>query len=349
MKKYFIILLLLLILPACSNTNYLESILLGSEWFLNNQNEDFLYYEYDPFSSTYFTSNHKLREMGGLWAITYIADFLNDERYDQLAQKGLTFFEPYFKEDVENDFYYVEINSESKLGYSAFMILSIINIEHELKDVYLEKLAKGIVYQQQEDGSLNTYFNSVRNTGVDYYPGEALVALMSLYEYNGNEVYLETTEKAFPYYSDYWRDNKNTAFVPWQTRAYYKLYQANENEKVKDFVFEMNDYILSEHNPEKECKNFQYSGSVSGVYLEGVNFAYDLAQRTGDKEREKCYKNFIEETADFLLTLQFPVSNEFPIEAWGGFIGSETSTTLRVDRNQHCVMALIDSYNLGLI
>jgi len=96
-------------------------IILGGEWFLNNQNESFLYYKYDYSDKSHPNKSQSLREMGALWSISKLAHFLNDERYEQLTQKGFAYFEETFKHDEENDFYYINITPHKlKLGYNAF-------------------------------------------------------------------------------------------------------------------------------------------------------------------------------------------------------------------------------------
>lgn len=332
-------------------SNYYKSLELGGEWFLNNQNVDFLYYTYYPYKNKYDIRKHALREMGALWSIGKLANFLNDQRYGELAQKGFGYFEKSFVYNEEKDFIYVNVESSKiKLGYSAFAILSLIEIDHPQKNDLLEKLANGILYLQQDSGELKTFFFSERITGQDYYPGEALLALMSLYEYSGDTRYLDAVQKAFPFYRDYFRSNPNTAFVPWQSRAYYKLYQATHNEEVADFIFEMNDYMLTQYNSKSKCSEFDFSaGSVVAVHAEGVNMAYESAKKSGDFERALCYENFSKETADYLISLQLSDETKYYKPAIGGFLGSVSSDSQRVDRNQHAVLMLMDALDFGIL
>ena len=330
---------------------YVQSIELGGEWFLNNQDESFLYYEYNFFGKNHSSSHHSLREMGALWSISMLDDFLDDDRYADLARKGFRHFQEHFVHDQENDFLYINITpTKIKLGYSAFIILSLLNMEHEQKDYYLTQFANGILFQQNPDGSFNTFFYSDETTGVDYYPGESLFALMSLYSYNGNSSYLEAAEKAFPFYTEYWRNDPNTAFIAWQTRAYYLLYQATGKREYADFVIEMNDYLLDEYDPGENCTGFEFSTSTVSVHSEGVIQAYKLAEQLDDMERWQCYKNFIQEGSDFMLTLQVTgTANIFELAAVGGFLQSEGSDSMRVDRNQHAVVALMEGYEVGIL
>jgi len=296
-------------------------------------------------------SHHSLREMGALWSITLLADFLDDPRYDELARKGFEHFEEHFVFDQNDDFFYVNITpSKLKLGYSAFAILSLLGMEHPLKDYYLQEFADGIVYQQNEDGSFRTFFFSDDDSGVDYYPGEALFALMSLYEYNGNQTYLTVAEKAFPYYRDYWRSNNNTAFIAWQSRAYAMLYENTRKPEYAEFVFEMNDYLLDQYFPDVNCTDFEFLTSVVAVHMEGVLQGYELAEFRRDRDREECYGNFVREGSDFMLSLQVTdQAGYFEPEIVGGFMDHIAGSVMRVDRNQHAVVALIEAIEAGIV
>jgi len=200
-KKGVVIISLLLLAscyPLANENTYLEAIKLGGEWFLSNQDDSFIYYEYYPDKKEHSEEHQYLREMGALWSIASLANFLDDPRYDELAQKGFQHFEEHFAYDAENDFYFVNITpTKVKLGYSAFTILSLLEINHPKKDFYLEKFANSVSFAQNSDGSLNTFFYSNLSTGVDYYPGESLIALMSLYEYKKDDKYLEVVKNVF--------------------------------------------------------------------------------------------------------------------------------------------------------
>ncbi|MDD5023265.1 MAG: hypothetical protein PHU63_03795 [Candidatus ainarchaeum sp.] len=317
---------------------------------MNNQNENFLIYEYNIEKGN-SSGSHYLREMGGLWAVTELEDYTGDSRYNQLEMKGFEYFSQFFYEGSDGNTMIIRmISNNDKIAYSAFMILAISNMEIDRKNEYLEKLGNGLLLQQREDGSLITYFNSNSNDGIDYYPGESLFALMVLYNETGETKYLEAVQKAFPYYANYWRNNKNAAFIPWHSRANYMLYKETKNDEVANFVFEMNDWMIDYHNPSKNCSEFHFSkGIVSAVYMEGMNKAYELAKEKGDKNRIECYENFVKEGAEAIMKLQVSPGENLSEQAIGGFRGSTYSNTLRVDRNQHAVIALMEAKTANLL
>ncbi len=318
------------------------------EWFINNQNVNFLKYEYNFKTKKYSDKHHSLREMWALWSITNLYDFLWDKRYKNLASKWISFFENYLICDKKNDFYYIDITpKKTKLWYSAFMILALIKSEHPKKDIYLKWLANWILYLQNNSWKIKTHFFINKETWIDYYPWEALLSLIKLYNYNKNEKYLNAIKNALHYYSFYFKRNKNTAFVPWQSRAFYELYKIEKSKKVANFIFEMNDYMLSRNNPRLECKNFNFPRWITtAVFTEWVIKAYKIAKDIGDKKRIYCYKNFIIEASNYISTLQ--ITDTTDKKAYWWFKWSKNSSTMRVDRNQHASMALMEAYNLWL-
>lgn len=355
---------------------YEKAIRAGTEWFVNNQDEDFLHYEYIPIAKTHLGTGQRLREMGALWSIALAYNYFGDERYKDLAEKGFWYYEDTFKYDSGQDIMFVNITPEKiKLAYNAFAILTMLEIGHPKEEKYIEKFVNGIEFQQQEDGSFKTFFYNDRATGVDYYPGEAMFALMSLYEKTKEKSLVEKLEKAFPYYREYWRGNKNTGFIPWQSRAYRKLAVATGKKEYADFLFEMNDWLLDQHRPKNECSRFVFNrGITTAVFMEGVIQAYLQAKDMGDAKRETCYQNYIQEGADYILTLQ--IWDEEDPKANGGFMGNEKTYDFvtnnraedinqyveqrkknserklnftRVDNNQHAITALMEAIELGLL
>ncbi len=345
-----------LLLSACAPSGAMDAIRNGGEWFLNNENENFIYYQYSPTTFFHPTGTHPMREMGALWSIYKVGQFLEDERYAVLAEKGLNYFKSSLEEDTENGFTYVNITPEKvKLGYSGFMILNLLESKDPDKDALMSELADGILFAQNEEGELDTFFYSDRATGKDYYPGEALLALASLYEYSGEQRYLDAVMKALPHYQNYFEEYPNTAFVPWQTQAYSKVYTLTGDREAAEFVFTMNDFMVKEFSEEGEsCSpDLSTAGIVAGVFVEGMNKAYELAEALGDEERADCYRRFIRNGLGHVMDLQFPREgqdpDDFEAAAWGGFFGSKTDILMQVDRNQHAIMALMGAYELGLV
>lgn len=335
-----------------------DSIQLTYEWFTNSINSLWLVqYQYFPSYDQYDTDNNEIRQMASTWMIWELQEFLDKDELTVTIKKTLDY---YFDEKVDKtDFIFFDL-WRSVIAHNAFMIMMLLTVdEYPNKDELLTKLANGIIRQQNDDGSFDTYFYSTRNSGQDFYPGEAMLALMKLYEYNPNEQYLEVVKKAFDYYPDYWKNNKNTAFIPWQTQVYYKLYQYDPDPKYVDFIFEMNDWIIDNYR----IIDHKYPDMIwwapkpnptmsTASYMEWLTDAYALAVQVNDQKRIKVYWEILRLGTRFLLQLQYTPDNTFylenPVLAMWGIRKSLTQAQIRNDNTQHAAAALMKVYKNNL-
>lgn len=343
-----------------SNTQMLDSLLLAKKWIQNNINEatgrlEYLYY---PSQDQYSSKTNDVRNLAALWAVIELDNFFDYKFFNELIEGTLSYYQSFLKET--DSFAYLEIKGESKIAYSAFLILALLNYSYDENQELIERLADGLLSRQQKDGSFYTRFNSNSVRGIDYYPGEALLALMQLYEKSGEERYLKATEKAFRYYRSYWWGNKSTAFVPWHTQAYYLLHQVTGDKKVADFIFEMNDWLIDRYQIESSPYPDELGGFPKGrptistsSYLEGITDAYRLAQDLADGDHIQKYAESIGGGIRFLLQLQLTEVNSFylrnPSRAIGGFRGSLGNNRIRNDNVQHAIMALMKTHQLDLV
>jgi AMMECR1 domain-containing protein len=338
-----------------------ERITMAGDWFKKSVDLEtgLLEYEYFPTQGSYSNGINHVRQMASNWATTEIQLFLGQQTMGDVVFKTLQHYSNNLvKAQTEdgNPYLFVKIDSDAKLAYSAFMMLTLINFpDYAERDETLKLLADGILSQQQEDGSYKTYFQSEKNSGQDFYPGEAMLALMRYAEISEDTKYLESVKKASPYYRDYWRQNKNTAFIPWHSQANLLLYKKTEDKEIAEFVFEMNDWLVENYQdlpreyPDKEGGFKSTPGNSSSAYLEGVNDAYTLAVLVGDEEHKEKYKKALRSGVRFILQMQYHDGNTFyltrPERAIGGFRENLTRANIRNDYVQHAAHALIKAYN----
>jgi hypothetical protein len=244
---------------------------------------------------------------------------------------------------------YVNIAPDAvAMGHSAFVILTLLEMEHPRRDEYLEQFANGILSLQEPSGEYRTYFFSDLDANQDYFPGEACLALMSLYERTRDERILDSVKSAFLYYSRYWDDRQTTAFANWHIQAHERLHAVTNYEAVRDFVFDMADMLIRYHEPDERCADFSLKGVFVASRVEGLNRAYKLARDIGHTARMECYGSFIREASDYLVDLQFTDPLRYSRAAIGGFPGKK-EPKLRADRNQHAVTALIEARLVGAL
>lgn len=345
-------------LGACESAEgpVYSSMVQGGEWFLNNQDETFLEYIYHPETDEHEDDEEgyvdEIRELASWWAITELAMVTEDPKLWELADRGYDAYMPLLTKHEVGQVIHIE-GSNDPIAHNAFALLALMNMDEE--EGVLRDLGDALVAEQEESGRINTFFGRRYTTSnTDYYPGEALLALMRLYEKTGVTAYKAAVSQAFEYYAfEYWPENQNTAFVPWQSQAYYPYYLETEDPRVKDFIFEMNDFLISQYVTDEQCQSFEFKGVVTAVHIEGINKAYALADREGDEARMACYGEYIRQGLDFVMSLQYPLEgmdpNDLPGASLGGFMATTENPEMRVDRNQHAIMAMLGALELKLV
>ena len=334
----------------------LNSIKSGRNWYLNTVNTEtnLLEYQYYPSDDYYSTDNNHVRQLASLWALTELDTFFKNNLTEDLVFDTLDYYLQ-FKNTTHN-YSFLTIDEQSKLTNNAFLILSLINTpNYPNQSKLLEEFADGIISLQQENGSYNTYFFSDLNTGIDYYPGEAMLSLMKYYDYTKEKKYLDSVQKAFYFYKPYWQDNKNTAFIPWHSQTYKLLYNETKEPEIAEFVFEMNDWMIDSY----QISSSEYIDEIGGfpsytptfstsVFLEGINDAYAIAVQTNDQTHIDKYDRAIRSGIRFVLQTQFTEENAFYVDnktkTVGGFKTSLVDNSIRIDNTQHGLMALIKTY-----
>lgn len=342
-----------------NGSSLINSVVLARNWYNNNSNPytNLIEYEYYPAQGKYSKSDNHLRRIATIWAMTKISDFLKDDSLNQEIESNLKYYQNYISE--QDGYLFASIDGKALLSYNAFLILAILNInDYPDRSKVIKQLADGILSAQKNDGSFYTdiKLKVVDKDNIDYYPGEALLALMQVYNYNKDPIYLNSVKKGFIYYKYYWENNKNKAFIPWHTQAYYLLYNITKDEEIPEFIFEMNDWLIKNN----QITASEYADEIGGMphndpscstssYLEGINDAYILAKAIGDKQHEKMYMESLILGSRFILQTQYNDRNVFflrnPNRAIGGFRQTLTKNTIRNDYVQHAVIALIKVYD----
>jgi AMMECR1 domain-containing protein len=328
---------------------------LARDWCLNNvdpktKRVQYLYY---PATDTYLKDIDNLRSLALLYILTELNLFLGDNSLDRLIRDTTDYSQTKIKHS--GDHVYMDFDGDVKIAYNAFMILALVRQPRYPGSLETAgKLAQWIVSLQRPDGSYDTSPNG-KVTGIDYYPGEAMLSLMRLFDATGDGRLLDSVSRAFPYYRDYWRKKKSTAFIPWHTQAYFLLARHTLDTELGSFVYEMNDWLIDTYQILDDVYPDKIGGfwkrdpnNSTSSYMEGVNDAYTTALLFNDEEHIKKYRDSIRKGIRFVLQTQFTPENAFwvqnPKRAVGGFKESLKSVNQRNDYAQHATSALLKAY-----
>jgi hypothetical protein len=186
-----------------------------------------------------------------------------------------------------------------------------------------------------------------------------------LYVQNPDPVLLDRFMKSFEYWSKWHLENRRPAFVPWHTQAYFQVWQVTRDEKLRDFIFEMNDWLLSMQQWEDvayddergrffDRKRPEFGpphASSTGVYIEGLIDAWQLAVAVGDKTRAESYRRALARGLRDLMQLQFVDDDDLfyvtdPEMTRGGVRTTVFRSEIRVDNVQHGLMGLLKILDL---
>jgi hypothetical protein len=268
----------------------------------------------------------------------------------------------------EGDLGLIRYENEVKLGAMSLAALAIV--EHPARAKWARQeaaLRRTIDSLWHEDGSFETFWAPRGRTDQqNYYPGETLLLWATLYRREPDPALRERFFRSFEYYRRWHIEphNRNPAFVPWHTQAYVSMWEQTEDERLRDFVFEMNDWLVDQmqqwegevtypdelgrfHNPGRPFG--APHASSDGVYLEGLIDAFKLARAVGDAERQERYRLAILRGLRSLMQLQFAddvdlfyVAQAERDRVRGGMRTAVYDNVIRCDNVQHGLMAMLE-------
>jgi len=344
-----------------------DSLDMAEGWMLLNLDEDgYFNYEYYPWKEEYSTSNNMIRQ---LMSSRWLAEVSSkNEALQHMHKVNLDYvLRNWYREDEE--FGYIYFDNKSKIGATA-MALRTLAYSPYLEDYMnvAQKLASNILSLQNEDGSFNAWYIEPEYAFDEemllrFYSGETILALIDFYEATGEDKYLEAAIKSQDYYLGEYignleeDENYYPAFIPWHAQCLNKLYKITGDKKYSDAIFKITDKVLELqdqkgkpyidflgrfYNPETPQYGSPHSASTS-VYLEGVAYAYEIAEIVEDLERMYEYKKSIILGTHNLMNLQFKGADMYymanPQRVWGAIRVGVESSRIRIDTTGHTIDA----------
>lgn len=347
----------------------------GARWLLSSQKPDGLFvYGWNPALNRPLPDNNLLRQAGSAAALARAGTVFHDNEITLAARQAIlvlltTYTEPDEKNPEMRRCILAPADNHP-VGFNALLLLAISEL-NDPSDALLEQgdaLARYLVSRQKSDGSIDLNCSladdatTFDDAGIDYYPGEALYALMRSHTRRPAPWKLEAVTKAFAFYRGHWKEKPSMAFVPWQTAAYTEAYLLTQDARFAEFVFEMNDWLatlqyVDPHSADPTWiggfGSFDQSrplrtppGATTGSCAEALVDAYRVAELVKDTRRTHAYRMALDLANQFLMANQYSVTGYPHFEAWfsrklnGAFYGSVEDGTVRIDFTQHAVCAM---------
>jgi len=341
-----------------------DALRICGDYISNHISENgFITYDYGPYrdkKENPVSSPTVVRSLAGIWALTSVGSYFNDNKYKEAAKRSIDYFlNRYYVYDEKQDFGYLEISDQANLATAAFVLLALLEINED--DYHADKKQKLINFmlamEDKEKGFLYPVYLPDKVKQFErkevYYPGEALTAIMALYERTNDPKYLAVAQRVFDYYKELFkRSSRKASMAPWMSKAYTKVFLATGDKKYADFVLEMTNYVLSYQNgPDQKYADMigsfytKGSSSAAGVFLEGIAEGYKVAKAVDDKKRIEAYRKSMLMGLRFILQCQYTPDNMFTVEnrnlTLGGVRTTIYTTSIRIDCVQHSVFAFL--------
>jgi hypothetical protein len=312
-------------------------------------------YKYWPSRGEYSRGNNMIRQFMGTVALALAAR--RDPGVAGAAARNATYNFARFYRD-EGAFGIIDEFGKVKLGAAAVALIGILSMDDGRFSQEAKGLAAFLQEMQGPDGRFRTFLRPAeRDDCHNFYPGEALLALMRLWQVTRDPRLLAAVHRGFLHYRGWHLADPNPAFVPWHTMALCLFHRATARRDVVDFVFHMNDWLCGLQNTDgpPDCvgeffrpENARFGpphASATGVYLEGLVEAFVLARDLGDRARADRYRVAILRGLRSLRQLQYRndtamFSLRHKARVRGAVRTSTHDNEVRIDNVQHGLMAI---------
>ena len=130
-----------------------------------------------------------------------------------------------------------------------------------------------------ENGAFRTFLRPATRTDTqNFYPGEALLYWATVYEKQPDPALLARFMASFRHYRQWHRDHRNPAFIGWHTQAACKMWRQTGDTELRDFVFEMNDWLIG---LQQWAMPTEYRDLMGRFYAPGAGYGPPHASSTG--------------------------------------------------------------------
>lgn len=349
-----------------------ESLMLGTEFLLNNQTEEGnFHYEYDFANKSFNKDDNQVRQAGALWGVSLIHRENPSPKTKGAVEKGLTFFRNISQKDEKGNVFVVyPSESRGSTGTIALLVLTLTEIlqtdlspaEREQYTQELNGYLGFLLTLRNENGQFYSRFNFETGEGFGdpspYFDGEALLALTRAQKYTQIDgladdimesaavMYDKNVTQARATDPD---SNTTKGFYQWGSMAFYEIYTAgwSGHEIYADRTIELAYWMIDTHRTLQRTRNTAYA-------YEGMISAWELARLSGDTAAMEKIEKVIDTGLYKLTSWQMgssianthikrflALNPEKDSLAHGGITNKKDETTLRIDVTQHQMHAVI--------
>jgi hypothetical protein len=365
-------------LAACplQTQNAVRGVLLSANWMTRmNQSHGRFMDGFNPALRQPLPHDHDLLQARAAMAMAQLAKFTGDEKQGAIASHAILTLLTTTKIDPSDPNCRVPLHSSlvcNRVGFAATLAMAIYALPgaDSTRIADAEQLCEFLHKQCRPDGSVHYTDGAsdssmdVDPSGVNEYPGLALSAIMV-----GNRVRpaawkTDVTKKGMVFYRSVFQAKPHTLMATTLTSAYAELYLQTKLSDATASVFEMNDWLCRFQIPNSDPRIPQWvggfrsvlngqqtdvpSGPETGLYLQSLASACQIARLTPDLDRYAKFKAASMDATQYLTDLQYVETNTRHFEnafranmLMGAFHLSPTDGNIRIDATATAVTGLL--------
>jgi len=348
------------------NEEFIDARLgLIAAWARANQEPDGSFpYLYYPGADRYEEGDYLIRQLITVQGLYAIAKRNDDAELYSIAEKAEKhLMEESYRYDPAKRYAYFTEDDGVRLGAAALGILMIREKGDVLRAPTEEEVALGefLLAMQRDDGSFQTFLQD-EPTDVDemFYSGEALTALARLSAVSQDARYDNALEKGFTHYRTKIADDFWPQYSPWHMQAYAIYFEETDNEEYARYVYWLAEGLIQtmleddpHARPDEEGRFFNPKyrdwgpphSSSTGIYLEGLAYAYRLAKERDDAAEARRFEEAVRKGTRALMQVQWTPESAYyiqePSRVVGHFKVSVTNNVGRIDQLGHAANAFV--------
>ncbi len=355
-------------LKDLNNQKLLYAAVAAGEYFKRTVDENGKFvYLYLPIKDEIGSSYNILRHAGSIWSILQLYGVTKDKELLNIAKRGINYLKRQAKQcknSTSKPLCIIERDA-FKLGGNGLAAVAIAEYQKitgdETYNNLLLSLGDGMLERLEKNGNFRSHkerysTGQVLDFRSSYYPGEAILALLKIYELkNKDKKWIDAAIRAAhyrinhdPHYSIEKRDH-------WFLYALSDLYRYEKNNLYLTHAFKIADYILQnqlkdQKYPDQNGAYFKTSVTSTATKSEAVCAAYKLAKDFGYTDNQSRYKKSL--IKSIIYQLQFQARPELtmyfnnPNFALGGFYKDIGKYNIRNDYVQHNLSSIVCAMDL---
>jgi hypothetical protein len=361
--------------------NAVRAVLLTSNWMTRmNQSQGRFIYGFNPALRQPLPRDNNLHQARASLAMAQLAKFTGDEKQAAIASQSIltllaaTGFEP---TDANCRIPIQSSQICNRVGFAATLALAIYSLpgaDAKLIDE-AEKLCEFLHKQCRADGSVHYTDGTsdasmeVDPAGVNEYPGLALQAIMTGNRLRPATWKTDAARRGIAYYRGLFQAKPHPLLAATLTPPCLELFQQLHLNESAGVAFEMNDLVCRNQIPTNDPRIPQWVGGIrtyqngqqtdipcgpeTGLYLQSLTSACQLAGLVPDLTRYAQYKSAAQDATQYTIELQYAETNTRHFEnafrsnmLIGAFHLTPTDGNIRIDATATSVSGLLHFLSL---